>query len=72
MADQNIWYVPDVESIEALKPDEEKKELVLDKRQARLERLYNLYLITGDYLLEQVGIPTAGFSYKTQENEEND
>ena len=64
----NIWCVPDFSKIDAFQPDREKEESILDKRQSRLERLYALGLLKGDYILQELGLPTGGFNYKTNEN----
>lgn len=70
LSKDNIWYVPDESKIEALKEDELAKENMLDTKQARLERLYNLKLITGSYLLDEVGINNNNnFGYKEDETE---
>lgn len=69
LSKDNIWLVPDLEKIEALKPDQQREEGILDTKQSRLERLYELRLITGDFLLESVGIEKGGYGLKPEENE---
>lgn len=69
LTEQGIWYVPDISNIDILQEDMEKKERILDVKQTRYERLYNLRLVTGDRVLEIAGEETQGYGLKPEENE---